>query len=234
MKDNSLKAIVWDLDGTLIHFKINFVRARREAIKILRNKGISKKHLKISKSILENVRLSIPLFEEMGYNKPEIDGIIEQVDKAVREIEYEAALKASKIDGIEKVLEFAKNNNLKQAIYTYNTRKNAQVSLKKVNLISYFNVIVGRDNVDNPKPHKDHLLTICKELKLSPTEIVVIGDTYRDIEGALVVGARSIGIDTKISTFTTKDPFQDANIIIEYKDIPDNLIEAIKKIKTSL
>ena len=37
MKAKPIKAIIWDLDGTLIDFRINSIKARRKAIKILRN-----------------------------------------------------------------------------------------------------------------------------------------------------------------------------------------------------
>ncbi|MHA1234729.1 MAG: hypothetical protein ACTSQL_06545 [Promethearchaeota archaeon] len=39
MNEKPIKAIIWDLDGTLIHFKINSVKARRKAIRVLDTKG---------------------------------------------------------------------------------------------------------------------------------------------------------------------------------------------------
>ncbi|MFX1462504.1 MAG: hypothetical protein ACFFBF_05585 [Promethearchaeota archaeon] len=51
-----IKAIVWDLDGTLIHFKIDYLRARKTAIEILRKYGVPKNLLTIKISILENMQ----------------------------------------------------------------------------------------------------------------------------------------------------------------------------------
>lgn len=45
MNEKPIKAIIWDLDGTLIHFKINSVKARRKAIKVLRDYGIPKENI---------------------------------------------------------------------------------------------------------------------------------------------------------------------------------------------
>jgi len=145
----------------------------------------------------------------------------------VSAIEYEAALEATKINGIEDVLKFASKNKLKQAIYTYNTHKNAEVSLKTVRLLKYFNVIVGRDDVDNPKPHKDHLLMICKKLNVEPLNTIVIGDTYRDIQGALQLGAKSIAIQTPTSKFSNISTFQKADIIIKQENISKELMNSI-------
>ncbi|MHA2324687.1 MAG: HAD family hydrolase, partial [Promethearchaeota archaeon] len=170
---NPIRAIVWDLDGTIIHFKINSLKARRVAIKILKSHGIEKKNLSIKKSILDNLNTSRELFEQWGYNANQISEIFKKIDRQVSKIEHKAALKATKINGIEDVLIFARNKGLKQAIYTFNKYKHAKLSLEKVKLLGYFDTIKGRDNVSNPKPHPDHLLDICDTLSVKSNEIVV-------------------------------------------------------------
>jgi len=225
-----MKALIWDLDGTLIHFKINFIKARRTAMEILKENGIPKEEITIKKSILENVKNAIKIFEQKGFDPERINNIVKKIDSEVSKIEYDAALKATKIDGIEKVLEFADQHDLKQAIYTYNTRKNAITSLKTVELLDYFSFIAGRDNVENPKPHQDHLLYICEQLEVKPEEVIVIGDTYRDIQGALNLGAKSIAIKTKTSGFSNKDVFEQADIIVPQDAIPGELIVAINQL----
>ncbi|MFX1257305.1 MAG: HAD family hydrolase [Promethearchaeota archaeon] len=228
MTNNPIKAIVWDLDGTIIHFKIDYIRARRAAIKILKKYGISKNKLSIHKSIFENVNTSKDIFKSMGFSPQKIEKILKKINGEVTKIEREAANLATMINEIDQVLEFAKKVNLKQVIYTLNNSKNAKISLSKVNLSHYFNFIVGRDNVKNPKPHPDHLLYICNNLNVDPSEILVIGDSARDIEGAKNIGARSIAIKTKISRPIDFEVFQKADRIIEEDEIPSKLIEAIK------
>ena len=224
-----IKAIIWDLDGTIIHFKIDFLRARRVAIKILKKYGISKNNLTIKKSIFENVKTSTDIFKSMGYNPQKIEKIIKKINGEVSKIELEAAKIATMINGIDQVLEFARKKNLAQAIYTLNSSKNAKISLDKVKLSHYFDFIIGRDNVKNPKPHPDHLLYLCEKLKVKTSEILVIGDNSRDIEGALNVKARSIAIQTKISRITNIETLKKADKIIKEEEIPLKLIEAIKE-----
>ena len=86
-----IKAIIWDLDGTIIHFKIDFLRARRVAIKILKKYGISKNNLTIKKSIFENVKTSTDIFKSMGYYPQKIEKIIKKINGEVSKIELEAA-----------------------------------------------------------------------------------------------------------------------------------------------
>ncbi|MFX1337939.1 MAG: HAD family hydrolase [Promethearchaeota archaeon] len=228
MRNSPIKAIVWDLDGTLIHFKIDWLRARRETIKILKKHGVPKHLLTVKSSILENIRLAREYFGKAGYTNEETEKIIKIVDNVVNDIEYEAALEATAVNGIDKVLEFIKKKNLKQAIYTFNTHRNATTSLEKIGMIGYFNIIIGRDDVKNTKPHPEHLTLICNKLNVKPSDIIVIGDNHRDIEGALNVGAKSIALKTKLTKLTNLKILEKADKIIEESEIPAKLIHAIE------
>lgn len=226
-RKKSIKAIVWDLDGTLIHFKIDSVKARKAAISILVSHGIDKKKLSIQKSILDNINTSKEIFQQKGIDLNQVNKILQEVDKEVSQIEYDAALDATMIQGIEDVLIFARNKNLKQGIFTFNKHEHAKLSLEKVKILDFFDAIIGRDNVSNPKPHPDHLLVICDKLGVNTNEILVIGDNYRDIEGAINVGAHSIAVHTKLAIVET---LQKADVIVRESEIPQKLIAEIKKL----
>ena len=224
-----IKLIIWDLDGTLIKFKINSVKARRKAIKVLRDYGIPKENLSLEMPILENVKISRVIFNELGLSSEKVKEIIKEVNNAVIQVEHEAAINATLIQGIDQVLEFAKKKKLKQAVFTYNTHNNAKISLETAGISHYFEAIVGRDDTKNPKPHPDHLKHICEKIDVKPDQIVVIGDTGRDIEAAINIGSRSIALNTKIPSYLKREFFKfQANIIIEPEQIPSKLIEALE------
>jgi len=229
MKGKPIKAIVWDLDGTLIDFKINSIKARRKAIKVLRNYGISKEIISSKMPLLEIVKRSRESFVKLGISDEEIKEIIKDVNNAVILVEYEAAIKASLTDGIIKVLEFAKKKNLKQAVFTYNTHRNARISLETAKINHYFDVIAGRDDIKNLKPHPDHLKYLCERMDVNLDEIVVIGDTGRDIEAALLTNSRSIALNTKIPSFIKRESFKKADKIIELNEIPNELIKTLEE-----
>jgi len=229
MKVKPIKAIIWDLDGTLIDFRINSIKARRKAIKILRNYGIPKEKLSSKTPLLEIVKISKEIFIENGLSADKIKGIVKEVNNAVILVEHEAAIKATLTEGIIKVLEFAEKKNLKQAIFTYNTHKNARTSLETVGIYHYFDVVAGRDDVKNLKPHPDHLKYICERIDVNLDEIVIIGDTGRDIEAALLIKSRSIALNTKIPNFIKREMFKKADRIIELNEIPKVLIKTLEE-----
>jgi HAD superfamily hydrolase (TIGR01549 family) len=230
MTPQLIMAIVWDLDGTLIHFNIDWIRARRETIKILKHYGVPKNLLTVKSSILENIGLAREYFNNSGIAPEKIEKIIKKVDQVVNDIEYEATKEAKAVNGIKEVLDYFSKKNFKQAIYTFNTYRNAKASLEKTELSQYFNVIVGRDHVKNTKPHPDHLTLICNKLNVTPSNIIVIGDNHRDIEGALNVGAKSIAIKTNLSKLTNLEILKKANKIIEESEIPTKLIPTIEEL----
>jgi len=229
MKAKPIKAIIWDLDGTLIDFRINSMKARRKAIKILRNYGIPKEKLSSKTPLLEVVKISKEIFTESGLSADKIKGIIKEVNNAVILVEHEAAIKATLTEGIIEVLEFAEKKSLKQAIFTYNTHKNARTSLETVGINHYFDVVAGRDDIKNLKPHPDHLKYICERMDVNLDEIVIIGDTGRDIEAALLTESRSIALNTKIPNFIKREMFKEADRIIELNEIPDEIIKTLEE-----
>jgi len=219
MNKRPIKAIVWDLDGTLIQFRINSIKARRNAIKILKNHQVPKKELSVDMPILDAIKISKQFFSEFGFSSEKIKKIIEEVNRAIIEVEHEAAFE---------VLEFAHKKKLIQAIFTYNTYNNAKTSLKTAGIAHYFNVIVGRDDVKNLKPHPDHLKYVCEKINVQLDEIVVIGDTGRDIEAALLTNSKSIALNTKIPNFIKREAFKKADKIIEPEQIPHELIKTLE------
>ncbi|MFW9952092.1 MAG: HAD family hydrolase [Candidatus Thorarchaeota archaeon] len=229
MKTKPIKAIIWDLDGTLIDFKINSIKARRKAIKILIKHGISKEILSSKTPLLEIVRNSKQFFLKNGMTEEKINEIIKEVNNAVILVEHEAAIKASLTEGIIDVLEFAKKKNLKQAVFTYNTHRNAKISLETAGISQYIDDVAGRDDIDNLKPHPDHLKYLCHRLGVNFDEIVVIGDTGRDIEAALMTNSKSIALNTKIPSFIKREMFKKANKIIELNEIPTELIKTLEQ-----
>jgi len=225
-----IKAIIWDLDGTLINFKINSIKARHECIKILNMYGVPKEKLSITYPITENVAISKNHFHELDLPLKKVKKILKEVNEVVINIEKEAAVKATLTNGVDHVLEFAQRQRLKQAIFTYNTHKNSLLSVQTAKISHFIDLIVGRDDVKNLKPHPDHLKYICDKLRVGFDEIVVIGDSSRDIEAALNVGCYSIALDTKNPTSIERDFFIKADKIVKPEEIPHELIKMLKEL----
>ena len=222
----ALSAILWDLDGTLIHFNIDYKKARAETISILEKYGYPKCQLTQEYYVLKMIKEARDYFSrEKIYNNDKITQIMKEIDKKVEMIEREASYQAKTIQGIKEVLEYCSNKKIKSGIITLNTTKNAIISLKSANIINFFpntSYIVGRDKVNKNKPDPEHIMHLLNQLNILSNEVCIIGDHPSDIESARLIGARSIAIISEkhpASEFKTSFFVEQTKIETELIDI---------------
>ena len=94
--------------------------------------------------------------------------------------------------GAVELLKRLKNDGLKLAICS--SSKNAQTVLDALGLTQYFDVVIGGNDIENPKPHPEIFLTGAEKLGLRREECVVFEDAESGVEAALSAGMRCVGV----------------------------------------
>ena len=61
--------------------------------------------------------------------------------------------------------------------------------LKSAHLFDHFDLIIGNDEVGNPKPHPEIYLTAFDRLGVKPTECIIVEDSPHGVESARASGA---------------------------------------------
>ena len=84
-----------------------------------------------------------------------------------------------------------KSHDLKLALITSDTKLNAEISLKKIDLIDYFDLIIGGDSEFGNKSNGKSANFVAKSFDLLPNQIISIGDAPSDYEMALKSNLRS-------------------------------------------
>jgi len=109
-------------------------------------------------------------------------------------------------------------------IVTTKTGRYSKVLMEHFNLMQYFKVLIGREDVEKPKPDAEPILKALNILEDKNQEIWMIGDTKLDLISAKNAKVNSIGV---LSGYDTKETLQ------KYTDfIFENTYEAIKFLKT--
>ncbi len=220
------------MDGTLIHFSIDYMKARRMVIDILEGHGYPKGILSTKDLIFEMTKKVEQYFLQSGMDSDKVENIMQEANEAVISVERENIPNTRVVEGIPAILEYLEENSIKMAVCTFNTTPVAIECLKKVDLLKYFVDgdtvrIFGRDKAQKrPKPDPFHYELALKAFGVRGTESLAIGDHPKDIAGGNAIGARPIAI---IREGYTASMF-DTDLYVHQAEIPQKLLPLIQSL----
>jgi phosphoglycolate phosphatase len=223
-----IKAVVFDLDGTIVSFNIDYKAVRAEVRSFLVKNGMPASVLSLNESIFEMLRKTEIFMKNSGKSEKAFNEIRSGVLSIAETHELEAAKNTKLHLGVTEVLRSLKNMNLKMAICTVNCEKSAQYVLKRFGISHFFNAVVSRDNVKEVKPHVEHIQAVLKALNTFPHETLVVGDSSADMKCAKEVKAVAVGLTSGTSTLKELRDAGANYIITSITDLP-TLIEKINK-----
>lgn len=110
-------------------------------------------------------------------------------------------------------------------VVTTKTAKYSKELLEYNGLMDYFDVLVGREDVQNPKPHPEPILKALSKLQIDTNEIWMVGDTCMDMSSASQANIRGVAVTCGYATKKSLELCSD--------NIADNALEAVKFITVS-
>ncbi len=165
----AIKVVIFDQDGTLTVPTLNFDQIRAEM-------GITQG----------------PVLEAMENMSPEQRAA---ADAILHQHELAAANNYQLNDGVEKVFDFIRENNINTALLTRNQLMMVRLLQDKYNFLQFQQIITRED--DGPtKPHPYPVLKICKSLGVEPQEAIMVGDFHFDLLTGKHAGAKTVLITT--------------------------------------
>ena len=192
----SIKAVLFDLDNTLIDFMKMKKEACKSAIKAMINTGLKMKKRKGYEKLME-CYFRVGLDSSIAFTK----FLEEQVGKADEKI-LQAGIKGYQktkpnylkpYPYVLETLEMLKSFGLKLGIVTDAPREKAFQRLNAMNITKYFGMIITLDDTGVGKKDLLPLELAMKKLNLSPEEILFVGDSLRrDIEPAKKIGMKTL------------------------------------------
>ena len=92
------------------------------------------------------------------------------------------------------ILEMLKKKGIKKAIVTNTPRNLMDMTLKHLGIGERFDILVCATDVENGKPDPQMLNLALDSMSLSCDEALLVGDTFFDMDAAQNCGVRSVGI----------------------------------------
>jgi HAD superfamily hydrolase (TIGR01549 family) len=224
----SIKAVIFDLDGTIASFNLDYKALRGEIRSYLLRLGVPASVLSVNESIFEMLKKTAIFMKNSGKSAEAMDAIRSEALAIAEKYELEAAVSTDLLPGVYETLKALKRMDLKIGLFTLNSDKAANYLLQRFKLGEFFGVTVPRNKVNYVKPNPEHLEMALKVLGVAPEETVVVGDGNVDMESASELKAIAVGLPSGASKIEQLMRHGANYIITSITDLPV-LIEKINK-----
>ena len=178
------KAILFDLDGTLLDTSGLIVDSFKYAFKVHYKKELEseKVHAFFGKSLRSAM-------EYLGPDK------VEELITTYRDhhLRYHDEL-IDVFPKVPEVLESLHKKGIKLAIVTSKTQKTAIRGLEIFDIKRYFPVVIGINECINPKPHPEPIQNAMQFLSVHADECLMVGDSTADLMSGRNAGLRTAAV----------------------------------------
>ena len=184
LNKSKIKHICFDLDGTLVESRDTILKSTQAALD----------HLNIPHNIPEDVFTNmigkhfVDIFEELKINVPDFEMFI----SIYKELYFDFMDSSYLYPEVEETLKYLNKKQIKVSLLTTKGQDQAEKIIDHFNLRSSFDYLMGRRDGLAHKPSPEPLLYICKELKIDPSETLMVGDTELDIQCGKNAGCKNM------------------------------------------
>jgi HAD superfamily hydrolase (TIGR01509 family) len=193
----NVKAVIFDLDGTLATFNLNYKNLRADARSLLLHAGVPASVILTNESIFEMLKKTEVFFKKT----PEVFEKNKNAALAIAEkYELEAAANTNLLSGAVETLRNLKEKKIKMGLCTISSGKSANFILQRFKIADYFDAVVPRECVRYVKPHPEQIELALKALGVKASAALFVGDSTSDMQAAKDAGAIAVGFPDNFST----------------------------------
>lgn len=196
----SIKAVVFDLDGTLVGFNLDYRSLRAEVRGYLAKQGVPASVLSLQENIFEMLKKAELFLRNTRKPTTTIEKLRGEVLSIAEKYELDAAMSTGLMSGALETLKTLKRMGLKLGLCTTDSEKAATYILQRFRIAEFFDAVVTRDKVKQVKPHPEHLQAVLDSLGVKPEESMLVGDSVMDMQCAQELKVIAVGLPTGISS----------------------------------
>ena len=187
---SSLKAIIFDLDGTLV----NSARDLRDAVNILlAGEGLRQIDLDETKSMIGDGAAKL-VERAVSATGGDLSRLPALVTRFLQIYEANASRHTEAYPGVVEALSGLRDLGLPLAVVTNKPYAATIDILEALDLRSYFDAVVGGDTLPERKPHPAPILAALDRLGTAPEAALMVGDNYHDVQAARSAGVRVFAV----------------------------------------
>jgi 2-phosphoglycolate phosphatase len=182
-----LKAVIFDLDGTLVDTAPDFCTT----VNLLRREeGLD--HLsdeQIRRTVSNGARALINMAFGLEFTAPGFDRLHQRLLEIYSE---QLAVKTCAFPGIEESLAYLESRGLAWGIVTNKSHTYTGPIIEALALNPAPGTVICPEDVKQTKPHPESLLLACSQLGCEASEVIYVGDHKRDIDCGKAAGSYTV------------------------------------------
>ena len=186
---SAARAVLWDMDGTLIDSEELHWIAWRDT---MANEGIVITREQFLASFGQRNDSIIPAWLGRGAPPERVERIANAKEELYRQLIRKNGI--SPLPGVARWLRHLQGEGWLQAVASAAPRANIDVVLEALSATHIFQGIVSAEDVHRGKPDPEVYLLAAARIKASPDRCVVVEDAAAGVQGARTAGMHSIGV----------------------------------------
>lgn len=184
------KAVLFDLDGTLIHSAPDAIAAVNHVFSDNYNKAFTDEQVgTYLANGIDNILASLAKLGNLTLSEEEL---------ALLKAKYLAYYKQHPVKyttvfpGVFECLEELHSQGVILAICSNKPSVTARIVLEKLGLAKYFSCIIAGDDTPSKKPNPIHVRLVLDEIAVLPEDAVMVGDAGPDVQAAQALGMPAV------------------------------------------
>ena len=195
MTDTRLRAVLFDLDGTLVDTLPDIAAAMNAALAEMGLRTLDAERIgsfvgKGPRTLALRVLDEQPTLDAVE-RKARIDTLL---GAYVKNYEPRVGRQSSLYSGVTETLESLAAQGLQLAVVTNALQHLAEAILARFDLARFMTLVIGGDRVAQGKPHPEALLTASRILGTLPQHTLMVGDSENDVLAARAAGCAVVAV----------------------------------------
>jgi len=191
-----VKAVVFDLDDTLVESTVNFPKFKGLVIDRIVSHGEDRADYSTNETIVAIINRYEARMRRDGVPNAEIKRRLAELDKIMDDVEMERVSETAAYEGAQRLLKLLRESGIKIGVLTRGCGEYADAALSKTGLLDLVDALECRNSNTKPKPDPEAYLKLVADLSVSKEQTIFVGDHPLDAQCASNAGVPFIAVRT--------------------------------------
>ncbi|MEK4204964.1 pyrophosphatase PpaX [Paenibacillus sp. FSL R10-2788] len=206
-----IECVLFDLDGTIVDTNELIISSFMYALK---DNGLAPL---TREEIIPHMGTTLQQQMRVFPGLEDVNGTLEKSYRSYNNEHHDELVRSFPL--VKETIEELSRRGIKLGIVTTKIRPTTIKTLERFDLLKYMDTIVTVNDVTEPKPHPEPVLTAVKNLGVDPRKTLMIGDSAVDIQSAKAAGVYAVGVSWSLKGEDTLRKYDPDFIIHNMKDI---------------